>query len=288
MKKASRIWPILTLFLITIVLMLGRLPGMPTSGFLNDFLSLSGLPKHMRRHAEYLLFVPLGGMLVCFFRLTLGISVFSFFRPILIAIAFRFMGVQAGFVFLVAALVIVALVRPLVRDIHYYARAPVLLSLLVSLMALALAGGAFWHLAWMERLAYFPIIALCLTCDSFAKLLDEKGMVEAVWRAVTTTAVGLAIFGVTSIPGTMRALLRFPELLIAQTGCVLFIAGFLDYRWFEGRNPIKICEEKLNEGCSSSESEFDRGDQHVWTALSGGVRRQDYSDGDRVAPGGGS
>jgi hypothetical protein len=247
MKKLSQnrhprpmAWVILLLFLTTLALMLGKLPGLPTSPFLNSVLTLSEVPKHMRKHAEYIMFVPLSGILVSFFRLTLGVSVFSFFRPILIAIAFRVMGVEAGLAFLAIALALVAVVRPLLKDVHYYARVPVLLSLLVSLMALALAAGKFWHLIWMERLAYFPIIALCLTCESFARLLDLKGPVEAVWRAATTTAVGLVLAAVASIPGAMHTMLRFPELLIAQTACVLLIAEFLDYRLFEGRNPLRL------------------------------------------------
>jgi hypothetical protein len=257
-----RIWPILLLFVATLALVLGRLPGLPTSQFLNHFLSLSEVPKHMRKHVEYILFVPLSGVLVAFFRLTLGVSVFSFFRPILVAIAFRAMGVEVGLAFLIAALSIVALVRPLVRDVHYYARVPVLLSLLVSLMVLALVGGRFWHLIWMERLAYFPIIALCLTCESFAKLLDDQGPAEAIWRAAATIAVGLVITGVAHIPGAMAAMLRFPELLIAQTGCILLIAGLLDYRLFEGKNPLRLLaarrfpDRAVPEPLAESRSEF--------------------------------
>jgi uncharacterized protein with transglutaminase domain len=237
--RRPRLWPVLLLFAITLALMAGKLPGMPTEGFLSHLVSLSSVPKHMRQHVEYILFIPLSGVLVAFFRLTLGVSVFSFFRPILVAIAFRAMGVEAGLAFLIAALTLVALVRPLLRDVHYYARVPVILSILVSVMALVLAAGKSWHLPWMERLAYFPIIALSLTCESFAKLLDDKGVAEAVWRAAATIGVGLAITGAASIPGAMPAMLRFPELLLAQTACVLLIAGFLNYRLFEGKNPLR-------------------------------------------------
>ena len=133
----------------------------------------------------------------------------------------------------------VALLRPGLRDIHYYARVSVLLSLLVLLMVLVLTGGRSWHLVWMERLSYFPLIALCLTSDSFAKMLDTDGPVEAVWRAITTTAVGLVIAGIASIHGVMQTLIRFPELLIAQIACVLFISEFMNYRLYENRNLLR-------------------------------------------------
>jgi uncharacterized protein with transglutaminase domain len=242
----QRTWLLWVLFLIPLIIALGKLPKLPTAAVFGNLFSLADTPKHMHRHLEYLFFVPLSGIVVSFFRLTLGISVLSFFRPILIAIAFRAMGVEIGLAFLIAALVVVVLVRRLLRDVDYYTRVPVLVSLLVSLMAVALVCGRFWHLAWMQRLSYFPVIALCLTCESFAKLLGEKGSVEAVWRTATTIVVGLAITGVANIPGAMQAMLRFPELLIAQAGMVLFIDRFLNYRPFEGRNLLHMALKRLS------------------------------------------
>ena len=239
-KTRKRTWLVWSLLLIPLALTVGKLPNLPTAAMFTHVFSLADVPKHLHRHMEDLLFVPLSGIVVSFFRLTLGVSVFSFFRPILIAIAFRAMGVEIGLAFLIVALAIVALVRRLLRDVDYYARVPVLVSLLVSLMAAALVGSKFWHSAWMQQLAYFPIIALCLTCESFAKLLEEKGTVEAVWRAATTIIVGLVITGVASIPGALQTMLRFPEFLIAQAGCVLFIDKFLNYRLFEGKNLLHM------------------------------------------------
>ena len=231
---------ILAFALVYAILTLAKLPGSPIASAFSSWLSLADLPKHMQKHVEFILFVPLSSVIVTLFRLTLGIKMFSFFRPILIALAFDIMGIQEGLLFLIAVLAVVALGRPLLRGVDYYARIPTLLGCVVLLMVLALLGGKWWLAHSLSRLAYFPIIALCLTCESFAKALDKQGTLEAVWLAGTTAVAGMVITGVSSIPGLRHALLRFPELLFAEIACVLLIGKFLDRRLLEGKNLLAL------------------------------------------------
>src|SRR5271166_6541436 len=92
----GRGWLFAILFLLPVVVMAGKYPLFPTSAAFTSWFSLADLPKHVQTHAEYMLFVPLSAVIVAFFRLTLGIPVLSLFRPILVAIAFRMMGVPTG------------------------------------------------------------------------------------------------------------------------------------------------------------------------------------------------
>lgn len=205
---------------------------------LESGISLESLPKHVRRHLEYLLFIPLSTAVVAFFRLTLGIQVLSLFRPVLIAIAFQRMGILLGLPFLALALLIVVFLRPVVKGRPYYARVSVIAAGVVILMVLALIGFEKWRAGWLMHVSYFPVIALCLTCESFASTLAKAGAAEALWRAVTTVIEGLLIMWVGQIPGFVRMLAHYPELLFMQAGCVLAIAQFFSYRLLEGWNPF--------------------------------------------------
>jgi len=113
-----------------------------------------------------------------------------------------------------------------------------LLSLASALLFAPLMAGKWWHVDWLREIVFFPVIALCLTCESFAKVLDEDGIREAVWRTFTTVVAASVIVSLTSLPGVVELFLRFPELLLVQAGCILLINKYLSLRVFEGANPL--------------------------------------------------
>lgn len=227
------------LLVVPLCLAAAKLPLFPTSPLLTNFLSLSDVPAHFHGAVKTVLIVTLGALTVVAFRLILGIQVLGLFRPILLAMAFDVIGVPMSMAFLVCALAIIVALRSLLRTDHNYARVAVLLSLVSALLLVPLIIGRWWGTAWLMQLALFPVIALCLTCESFAKILDREGVAEAVWRAVTTIMVALVITVMTETSGTVALFLHFPELLLVQAGCILLINKHLDFRVFEGINPLQ-------------------------------------------------
>jgi uncharacterized protein with transglutaminase domain len=118
-------WLFVILLLVPLAMILGKLPMFPTSAAFSSWFSLTDVPRPMQKHIEYIMFVPLGAVVVSFCRLTLGMPVLSLFRPILTAIALRMMGIPMGLAFLAAVLGTLVLMRPLLKGTHYYARVPV-------------------------------------------------------------------------------------------------------------------------------------------------------------------
>jgi 7 transmembrane helices usually fused to an inactive transglutaminase len=232
----ARRWMFLVLLVIPCGIMLGKLSVFPTASAFSAWFSLTDLPKHIQPHVEYIIFVPLSAVVVSFFRLTLGVPVLSLFRPILVAIAFRIIGIPLGLAFLAVVLGTVLLLRPLLKGAHYYARVPLQLSLVAIFLVLPLIAGKWWHEDWLRHLAYFPIISLCLICEAFTKSLDRKGLAEAAWPTLNTILIGMIISLVASIHGALHLLLRFPELLVAQAGLVLLIGEYLHFEILKGKN----------------------------------------------------
>ena len=223
------------LLLIPALIILAKLPGAPGSQWTNQVFSLSQLPQHMHRHAEYILFVPLSAVVVCFFRLTLGLPVLSLFRPILTAIAFRIIGIPLGLAFLLLVLSTVVLIKPLIKDAHYYVRVPLLLSLVAAFLVVPLK---FWHVELLRHFAYFPIISLSLLCEGFTKILNDKGLRAAMWPTINTINAAIVITLLVRPPGAMHLLLRFPEVLFMQGGIILLIGKYLDLELFKRKNPF--------------------------------------------------
>lgn len=234
---AATTWLMATLTGVPLVIALAKIFFLP--GDVVALLSLTDLPASLHKAVENALFVPLGAVVVVFFRLTLGIEVLGLFRPILMAVAFSIVGLPLALGFLLFVLVIIVALRGPLRDIHAYARVAVLLSIVAALLLVPLFAGKWWHLRWLEELAFFPVIALCLTCESFAKVADREGLREAVLRTANTLVVAALTYAVTAYPGTVAFFLRFPELLLAQAAFILLMTKHLSLRLFE-RSPAML------------------------------------------------
>jgi hypothetical protein len=231
-------WLLVALLTLPLAIAVGKLPMLPTSAAFSGFFSLADLSPHFHKAAENVLFVPLGAVVVVFFRLTLGLRVLGLFRPILVAMAFDVLGIPISVAFLMFVLVIIVAVRSLLTTDHSYSRVAILLSLASALLFVPLMAGSWWHIGWLRDIVFFPVIALCLTCESFAKVLDREGVGEASWRTAVTVLAAAVIVSFINFPGVVRLFLRFPELLLVQAGCILLINKYLDLRLFEGVNPL--------------------------------------------------
>src|SRR3974377_2396490 len=179
-------WLLAVLIIVPAVIMIGKHPALPTSAQFGAWFTLGDLPQHVKPHVEYMLFVPLSAIVVSFFRLTLGMPVLSLFRPILVAIAFRVMGIPMGLAFLIFVLGSAIVIRPLLKDLHYYARVPVLLSIASTFMVVPLVFTRWWHEMWLQHLAYFPLGLKLVTSpaqlveavNAIVERYDQEALVE--------------------------------------------------------------------------------------------------------------
>lgn len=255
-NKAEGEWMIWLLFLAPLVIMLGKLPAMPTSELFNSAFSLASVPHHMQAHLEDIIFVPLGALVVTFFRLTLGLRVFGVFRPILIAIAFKMIGITIGLIFLTCVLVVIAFaVRPILkaRRMPYFARVSVLLSSVAIMMIIPILAGLWLSSGSLVRIAYFPVVSLCLITESFAKALQESGLEIAVQRCAMTVIVAVIIMLLAKATGGLHLLLRYPEVLVVQIGCIVLVAEHLNLRLLE-KQSINLDRFSLRSGRGKTET----------------------------------
>ncbi|MHC4786806.1 MAG: 7TM domain-containing protein, partial [Planctomycetota bacterium] len=110
--RLGHAWMLSLLVVFATALTLGRMSWAPTAEMLGRFVSLTNLPPSMLERVSYLLFVPVGALVVVLVRLTLGIRLLGPFRSILLAIAFQITGVTLGLLFLAAVIAAIVLLRP--------------------------------------------------------------------------------------------------------------------------------------------------------------------------------
>lgn len=227
------------LLIAPLLVILGKWSVLPTSEFLMRCFSLAEIPEEMQHRIRYILFIPFGAVLVVFSRLTLGIRVLGPFRSILIAVAFQITGIVLGLFFLTIVIGVIVAIRPLLKAIRlpYFGRVSVILSAVASIMVISFFCSEWLGIESLRQVTYFPIVVLCLTGEGFARTLTREGLRSAMWRGTMTAFVAVLITLLSRIPGFVYLLLRFPELLIVQIGCIVIIAEFFDLRLLQWLNP---------------------------------------------------
>jgi hypothetical protein len=235
------------LFLVPLAIIVGKWPMMPTSEFLRQWCSLAALPPDVHHSARHILFVPLGAILVVLCRLTLGIRVLGPFRSILLAVAFQVTGIAWGLIFLAAIMAIVLVSRPVLRTLRlpYFGRVSGILSIVAATMVLGLLADAWLQTDSLHLVASLPIVVLCLMGEGLAKTLAREGPRSALWRGAMTALVAVVITLLSDIQGFRELLLRYPELLVFQIGCIVLIARFMNFHLLEWMNPkVKVRRRK--------------------------------------------
>jgi hypothetical protein len=221
------------------LLTVGRIPALPTSAYLAKHLTLSTVPLSLQHTLTHILLVPLGALLVVFTRLTLGIQILGPFRSILLTFAFVATGLVLGLVFLAVTVLILVLARPVVSSLRlpYFGRVSVMISAVAVVMVMGTLAGGWLRSASLRNVAQFPIVVLLLVGEKVAVTIRRDGIHCGVWRAATTTLVGVALTGVAAIPGLEQLLLRRPELLLVEIAPIVIVSTLGTCRLLDAINP---------------------------------------------------
>ena len=232
------------LFVVPLMLAAGKWSALPTSTFLTRFVSLADIPPEMHSRLQYILFVPLGAIVVVLCRLTLGIRILGPFRSILIAVAFQVTGILLGLAFLTIVIGVIVAIRPLLKAMRlpYFGRVSVILSAVSVMMIVTILLSSWVEADALRRSGYFPIVVLCLTGEGFARTLAKEGPRSAMWRGTMTALLAVLITMISTVEGLQQLLMHFPELLIVQIGCIVVISEYFDLRLLQWINPAPSSE----------------------------------------------
>jgi 7 transmembrane helices usually fused to an inactive transglutaminase len=256
----------ITLLGVPLLIVIGRLSGMPSAHALNDFLDLSTLPAPLLQHVHQVLFVPLGALIVVFARLVVGVRALGVLSPILLALALPTTGYLPGLGFVSVTLLIVSLaVRPMLKahGLPYSARVAALLSTVALLMLLPLLVLRQMPAVGASDFAYFPVVALGLVTERFAATWTSEGQRTAVKRTAVTMAEAVAITFVATTLRGVDLLARHPELLLTQIWCVVVLSRYLSVRLFEPRKkPKRRSGKSAAAGARQSHAPATRPAQH--------------------------
>ena len=200
--------------------------------WLNLHLSFDWVPPGDRPTVLFLLQLPIGALLVAFFRLVLGIRVLGL-RAILLGLGIQGIGLLPSLSLVVVIIGSIALIRPWIRRARMpkYARLAFVLGLSATIMVSAVLVAPWLGSDAVWKVAFFPAIITAMFAEGVAKTLEQDDLVMATWRAAGTIALAL-VFALIDRP-VSRLVYQFPELIVTQLMAIVLLAELLDVRLLE-------------------------------------------------------
>lgn len=198
-------------------------------------LSLDALPGPERRLVEFLLLLPLAGLIVCVYRNVIGIYSFGTFAPALIGLAFRDMHSLPGIVVFTAIMLLGWGMRRLLDRYHLLQvpRTAVMLTLVVIVLIGLIVVSNYKHLEASKYIPLFPIVILTGMIERFWTLEVEDGAWVSFRTLLGTMLISATVGLFLSWHAVANHMFRFPETLGIIMALQLLIGRYTGYRLSE-------------------------------------------------------
>lgn len=198
-------------------------------------LSLDALPGPERRLVEFLLLMPIAGLIVCVFRNIIGINSFGTFAPALVGLAFRELSSLPGILVFLSIVLVGWGMRRMLDRFHLLQvpRTAVMLNLVVMLLIATVVVANYKRVEATKYIPLFPIVILTGMIERFWTLEVEDGAGSSFRTLLSTMLIAGSIALFLSWSAVTRFMFRFPEALGAVMALQLLIGRYTGYRLSE-------------------------------------------------------
>jgi hypothetical protein len=184
---------------------------------------------------KILLLIPIGGLIISFLRQVIGLKTFGTFMPVLIALAFRDLGLASGLLFFGIIITIGLLIR------GYFDRLELLmvprLSAVLTIVVLAIGFlevmGNAYGIGATVSLSLFPIVIMTMVVERMSLLWEEFGANEALKTGFYSALSAVLCYVVISPPIVGHLVFVFPELLLIVLAANLMLGRYNGYKLME-------------------------------------------------------
>ena len=202
--------------------------------FLSDFTLLS-LPVNEQNVFGLLIMLPLGALLIVFFRTFIGVNTFGTFMPILIAIAFRETQLFWGVVMFTSIVFIGLIIRFYLENLMLLL-VPRLASILILVVIMMLLVSFVSNSFDGERIvsiALFPMVIVAMTIERMSITWEESGAREAIQQGFGSLLIACLGYLVMTNEYLSYLFFVFPEFLFVILGLCLLMGRYTGYRLVE-------------------------------------------------------
>ena len=207
-------------------------PGMKN---LISSISLLDLPIDEQLVFRVLLLVPIGALLIAFFRQVIGLQTFGTFMPVLIALSFRESGLLTGvglFILIVGTGLALRAYFDRLKLLVVPRLSAVLIIVTMVMIALALIGNAVGFQTGLS-ISLFPIVILTMTIERMSLVWDEYGAREALQRGTGSLAAAVIAYLVMSNEWIEHMAFTFPELMLVLLALTILLGRYNGFKLTE-------------------------------------------------------
>ena len=181
---------------------------------------------------KIILMIPLGALVVVFFRNVIGVETFGTFLPALIAAAARETGLMWGLVGFVLIILISSSVRKVLdwMQLLHSPKMAIMLTIVVIVMMSMTVISVHFNLFELAHVSLFPIAILAITAERFAIIESEQGSMKAFRITLTTIVVISACYAVMDSLFLQSMILAFPEMLLVVIALNLWLGKWIGMR----------------------------------------------------------
>ncbi|PKL15008.1 MAG: hypothetical protein CVV50_01530 [Spirochaetae bacterium HGW-Spirochaetae-6] len=198
-------------------------------------LSLFLLPISAQNVFRFLLLIPLGVIVLAFFRNIVGIKTFGIFMPILLALFFKETSFLFGISFFVLLVGMGVLERKVLEKMHLLVvpRLAIILTLVIIFLLIftALNKEMKWQGSFTP--AVFPIVITTIFIERFSIMAVEEGLKKTLLVLLGTFFIALCAYLFFCIPKLDLILFTYPELLLCVIALLILIGKYTNYRLLE-------------------------------------------------------
>lgn len=194
--------------------------------------SLYVLPIQFQDMIKILLLIPVGALLVSFFRTVIGIPTFGTFTPILLSLAFRQVSVELGLISLVTIIFLGWLLRKVLDQMKILVipRLAIVLTMVVICVLTMMIIGYHWNERQIVYISLFPMVIMTWIVERFSVLEIEDGTKTAVKTALGTVAIAVITHWVFGMKSVKTYLFAFPEILFIVMALLLLMGRYTGIR----------------------------------------------------------
>lgn len=162
--------------------------------FVNILIN-NGIPDNT---IALLLLVPVIATVVAFMRQVVGITTFGVYTPTIITLSFLVIGIYAGLMTLIAAIIVGSLSRPILKKFRmlFIPKMAIVITLVAMTILLLLIASIYLNLfdtAFLS-IAIFPMLILSTLVEKFVSAKGDKGLWSAAFLMGETLLVSTVAY----------------------------------------------------------------------------------------------
>lgn len=198
-------------------------------------LSIYSLPISEQTIFKSILLLPLGALVVVFFRVVVGLQTSGTFMPVLIALAFIKMSLATGLAMFLLVIAGGLVLRQALAHLNLLLVARVSVVIVCVIGLVALLSVVSFHLGFSEALQvpFFPMIIIAWTIERLSILWEEEGAQEVLIQGSGSLVTAVIAYLVMAQPWVQYWMFNFIGLQLVVLALIILVGSYTGYRLTE-------------------------------------------------------